>query len=249
MNSQSSIVDPQSSFLVPRSYFITGTDTGVGKTMIACALLHAFAQTGKACVGMKPVAAGCERTASGIYSDDLQQLRAASSVQAPPDLMNPYALEPAIAPHIAARQTGIEIDLELIIAAHNNLCGIAEIVVVEGVGGFRVPLNSREDSAELACRLNLPIILVVGMRLGCLNHSLLTVEAIHARKLRLAGWIANQIDPRMEAFEENVAALEERIPASRLATVPFQSPARPERMATYLWPIAAAEEKYPGSGE
>ncbi|MGH8742963.1 MAG: dethiobiotin synthase [Burkholderiales bacterium] len=202
-------------------FFVTGTDTGVGKTRVACALLHAFAAQGKITVGMKPVAAGCAETAQGLRSDDVEALRAASRVKAPRDLINPYAFKPAIAPHIAARQAGIEIDMQVIKNAFNQLTGMAEVVIVEGVGGFKVPLNSSADSADLAGLLGLPVILVVGMRLGCLNHALLTAEAIESRGLQLAAWVANCLDPRMQALEENLAALEKKLEQAPLSVLEF----------------------------
>ncbi len=200
-------------------YFITGTDTGVGKTLIASALVHQFAQSGLKSIGMKPVAAGCELVNGELISEDVTRLIAASNVTAPLAQLNPYAFAPAVAPHIAAKQAGVEIELTTIQEAYQALAQNADIVIVEGVGGFCVPLGDGMNTTDLAQALNLPIILVVGMRLGCLNHALLTVEAIQARSLILAGWIANQIDPQMAAFEENLDTLKQRIPAPCVATV------------------------------
>lgn len=211
-------------------YFVTGTDTGVGKTLVACALLHAFANAGCRVVGMKPVAAGC--SAGGC--EDVIQLRAAGNVAAAAASVNPYAFASAIAPHVAARQAGVMIDLERIRQAYADLRGQADVVIVEGVGGFRVPLNAREDSADLAVLLGLPLVLVVGMRLGCLNHTLLSAEAIAARGLRLAGWVANCVQPQMEAFEDNLAALRERLPAPLLGVLPHLAEPRPARLAPLL---------------
>ena len=203
------------------AYFIAGTDTGVGKTMITAALVREFARRGLRSVGMKPVAAGCERHGDALLSDDVMQLRAASNVAAQLNLINPYAFEPPIAPHIAAQQAGADIELDMIVQAFENLQQQADVVVVEGVGGFRVPLGATVDTADLAQILDIPVILVVGMRLGCISHALLTVEAIQARGLAMAGWVANRIDPGMAAFEENLAALQQRIPAPCLAVVPW----------------------------
>jgi dethiobiotin synthetase len=200
-------------------YFITGTDTGVGKTLIASALVYKFAQSGLKVVGMKPVAAGCKLVRGQLVSEDVTRLIAASNISAPLAQINPYAFAPAIAPHIAAKQAGVEIGLATIQEAYQALAQSADIVIVEGAGGFCVPLSDSLNTADLAQALNLPLILVVGMRLGCLNHALLTLEAIQARGLILAGWIANQIDPQMEAFEENLSALKQRIPAPCIATV------------------------------
>jgi dethiobiotin synthetase len=204
-------------------YFITGTDTNVGKTLIAGALVHHFAQSGLKTIGMKPVAAGCDLVNGELISEDVIRLIAASNVTAPLVQINPYAFVPAIAPHIAAQQAGVEIELTKIQEAYQALANLADAVIVEGVGGFCVPLSDSVNSADLAQALNLPIILVVGMRLGCLNHALLTVEAIQARGLKLAGWVANQIDPQMAAFEENLNTLKRRIPAPCVATVLWNS--------------------------
>ena len=201
-----------------QGYFVTGTDTGVGKTLIACALLRAFARTGKSVAGMKPVAAGRE---GGRFAD-VEALAHASTVSARPQIVNPYAFEPAIAPHIAAELAGLEIGLDPIARAYEELSRLAEVVVVEGVGGFLVPLNASQTGADLATRLGLPIVLVVGMRLGCLNHALLTQQAIAARSLRLAGWIANSIDPQMARFDGNLQALRERIAAPLMGVIPYR---------------------------
>lgn len=199
------------------SYFITGTDTGVGKTLVGCALLRAFAGKGLRVAGFKPVAAGCD--ADG-RNDDARALQAASSVPLNYELVNPYCFAQAIAPHIAASFSGERIEFSGILAAYRELAAQADEVIVEGAGGFLVPLNDRQGGAELARELNLPVILVVGMRLGCLNHALLTVEAIAARGLVLAGWVANVLDAQMPALQDNVAALRERITAPLLGAVP-----------------------------
>lgn len=204
-----------------RGFFVTGTDTNVGKTLIAGALLHGFAASGLRAVGMKPVAAGCEPGVDGLRCEDVEFLRAAGNVSAPPGLVCPYAFEPAVAPHVAAAQAGVEIDLSRILAAFGQLSRDADVAVVEGVGGFRVPLNTSQDTADLARLLGLPVVLVVGMRLGCLNHALLTAQAIEAAGLPLAGWVANRIDPEMTAFEETLAALERRLGAPLLGVVPY----------------------------
>lgn len=205
-----------------KAYFITGTDTGVGKTYVSCALLRALAAEGKRVLGMKPVAAGCERVSDQLISDDVRQLQAASNVQASLDVINPYAFEPPIAPHIAAQQAGIEIQLSRIVQAFNTLQAQADVVIVEGVGGFCVPLNATEDTADLAVALDIPLILVVGLRLGCLNHALLSVEAIASRGLTLAGWVANHIDANMQSQQENITALQQRIAAPLVARLPVQ---------------------------
>ena len=200
------------------NYFVTGTDTHVGKTLISCALLHGFAAQDKRVVGMKPIAAGCNNDGQ---NEDVLQLRAASNVRVSYELTNPYGFLPAIAPHLAAQQAGIEIQLPRIIEAYQKLAAQADVVIVEGVGGLCVPLNAQQDSADMLKALGLPVILVVGMRLGCLNHALLTVEAINARDLSLAGWVANAIEENMPHWEENIAALQQRIAAPLLGIVPY----------------------------
>ncbi|HOG04366.1 MAG TPA: dethiobiotin synthase, partial [Accumulibacter sp.] len=177
-----------------RGWFITGTDTEIGKTFVACALLHAFRRTGMAALAMKPVAAGVD--AHGL-NEDVERLLAASSMQPTRTLVNPYGFRAAIAPHIAAAEEGRRIELPQIAAALSTLLTMADVVLVEGVGGFCVPLGDTRDTADLASLLALPVILVVGMRLGCINHALLTQQAIAARGLPLAGWVANRIDPAM----------------------------------------------------
>jgi dethiobiotin synthetase len=213
------------------TYFLTGTDTNIGKTLISCALLHHFAAQGQRVIGMKPVAAGVN--VEGEY-DDVVQLCAASNVSAALRDINPYAFPPAIAPHLAAQQAGMRIEFAPILAAFQTLAQQADTVIVEGVGGWRVPLNASQDSANLAKALNLPVILVVGMRLGCLSHALLTVESIAASGLTLAGWVANCVDETMTMREENIAALQQRIDAPLLGIVPFQRVPDAKAAASYL---------------
>jgi dethiobiotin synthetase len=212
-------------------YFITGTDTDVGKTLVSCALLHGFAARGRRVVGMKPVAAGC---AAGALNDDVLQLRAASNIKANDELVNPYAFEPAIAPHLAAQQAGVDIDLTRIVAAYRGLAAQADVVIVEGAGGFMVPLNDRQTGADLAQQLGLPVILVVGMRLGCINHALLTVRGIAELRLQCAGWVANVLDADMPALQQNIGALRERIAAPLLGVVPRMAVPDAKRVAGCL---------------
>lgn len=207
--------------LTAHGFFITGTDTGVGKTLIACALLHAFAARGLRTVGMKPVAAGAVLQDAKLVNEDVMALSAASSVKAPHHLVNPYCFAPPIAPHIAAAESGVSIDLDRIEQACRGLAALADCVIVEGAGGFRVPLGRRSDTRDLAVRLGLPIILVVGVRLGCLNHALLTVESVQAAGVTFAGWIANTIDSSMDRREENIATLQERLDAPLLASIGY----------------------------
>ena len=202
------------------SYFVTGTDTGVGKTLVSCALLHAFAKENKHVAGFKPVAAGCDD--DGL-NDDAKALRAASTVSLSYEHVNPYCLHAAIAPHIAARQENVRIELPHIVTAYRNLATRAEVVITEGAGGFLVPLNEEQDGADLAKQLGLPIIVVVGMRLGCLNHALLTVRAIEESGLECAAWVANVLDDKMTALSENIATLQQRIAAPLLGIIGHMS--------------------------
>lgn len=219
---------------LPSSCFVAGTDTNVGKTLIACALLRRFAVRGLQTIGMKPVAAGCENIGGVLRCEDVSSLIAASNVAAPYDLVNPYALAQPIAPHIAAQQAGVEIDLGKIASAYRQLAQLADVVVVEGVGGFMVPLNADQTTADLAEMLDIPVILVVGLRLGCLSQALLTAEAIEKRGLRLAGWVANQIEPGMPFLTDNISALKHRITAPLLGTVPYSSRMDPPFAADLL---------------
>lgn len=202
-----------------QGFFITGTDTGVGKTFVSCALLHAFAAQGYRVVGMKPVAAGCRNQNGSLLSEDVEQLQAASNLQLPASTVNPYAFEPPIAPHIAAAEAGVAINIPLIVDNFKQLQQKADIVIVEGVGGFCVPLNNTEDTADLAVALDLPVILVVGLQLGCINHALLTAQAIRHKGLKLVGWVANHIHRDMAASAQNIATLQQRLGAPLLGVL------------------------------
>ncbi|MBL0285293.1 MAG: dethiobiotin synthase [Zoogloea sp.] len=204
------------------AFFITGTDTEIGKTFVTCTLLHAVRAKGLTALGMKPVAAGAEMVKGEFINEDAARLRAAGSFDPGLALLNPICLASPIAPHIAAAEDGVVIEPGKIREAFAALKKQADVVLVEGVGGFRVPLGEDYDTADLARDLGLPVILVVGMRLGCINHALLTAEAIAARGLGLAGWVANQIDPAMLRFDQNLEALTRRLSAPLLGVVPFQ---------------------------
>ena len=218
-----------------RAFFVTGTDTGVGKTHVTCALLHATRRLGLTAVGMKPIAAGIE--ADG-RNDDVVRLLAASSVQPPLEWVNPCLYAPPIAPHIAAAEAGRPIEIPVIRQAFERLRPLADVVWVEGVGGFRVPLDERADTADLAQALSLPVVLVVGMRLGCLNHALLTAEAIANRSLMLAGWVANRIDPAMARFEANLETLQTRLSGPLLGLVPYGASSEQAALALRLEPLS-----------
>lgn len=211
-------------------FFVTGTDTGVGKTTVACAMLNAFSAAGKSAVGMKPVAAGLENGRCA----DVEALARAGNVSAPLELVNPYAFEPAIAPHIAAELAGVEIDIDVVADAYRKLSRLADVVVVEGAGGFLVPLNAQATMADLARELALRVVLVVGMRLGCLNHALLTREAIGARGLSCAGWVANCLSSSMPALDENVGTLEQRLACPLLGVIEFREGLEPDDVSRRL---------------
>lgn len=215
---------------MPQSYFVTGTDTGIGKTIVSCALLSAYSARGNAVIGMKPVVTG---RVCGEWAD-VKAIVAASSIAAPREWVNPYAFIPPISPHLAAKQAGMEIDIEIICQAYCNLQKISDVVVVEGVGGIMAPLNDRNDVADMAYALDLPIILVVGMRLGCLNHALITEKVIQASGLKLAGWVANQIDPQMNSFDENLHTLKERLNCPLLGVLPFERNVSTKNFSTLL---------------
>ena len=192
-----------------RGLFVTGTDTGVGKTRVAVALIHALRARSLRVAAMKPVSAG---SAPGELNGDVTALLHAANVDADLRDVNPYAFAEPVAPHIAAARAGVRIDLDVIAEAYGRLAAVADVVVVEGAGGWRVPLNERDDMADLAQRLGLPVVLVVGLRLGCLNHALLTAESIARRQLPWAGWVGNHIDPAMARQAENIVALRVRLP-------------------------------------
>ena len=216
------------------SIFITGTDTGVGKTLVSTGLLHALAKHHARVVGMKPVAAGTELINGVEANDDVLALRAASSCAVPPELDNPVLLPDPVSPHIAAERADVHINIAHLVACHRALTQLADAVVVEGAGGFLVPLSAHETGADLAQALGLPVVLVVGLRLGCLSHALLTAEAIRARGLTLAGWVANHVDPGMLVQESNVAFLQQALQAPLLATLPFQAKPDARALAFHL---------------
>lgn len=201
-----------------RGLFVTGTDTGVGKTRVAVALIHALRAQGLRVAAMKPVSAGSE---AGALNEDVTALMQAANVPAAVHDVNPYAFAEPIAPHIAADLAGVRIDLAVIAAAYARLAAHADVVVVEGAGGWRVPLNAAEDMADLAQALGLPVLLVVGLRLGCLNHAILTAEAIAGRGQPWAGWIGNAIDPEMAQQAANLDTLRARLPGPCLGVLRY----------------------------
>ncbi len=218
--------------------FVAGTDTDVGKTHVALGLIAALQQRGLCVAAMKPVSAGCELGGSegdrGLRNDDALQLSAQSSLSIPYPILNPYAFEPAIAPHIAAQAVGVSMRLDVLVRACTVIETQADVVVVEGAGGWLVPVNARETLADLAVGLGFPVVLVVGVRLGCLNHALLSAESIRARGLMLAGWVANEISAQTACVEENIAALSQRLQTPLLGRVPFDGQAGAGRTAARL---------------
>jgi dethiobiotin synthetase len=214
--------------------FVTGTDTDCGKTLVSLALMEHLQQRGLTVLGMKPVASGCERTSEGLRNQDALRLQAGGSRERPYELINPYAFEPPIAPHIAAGRSGVEIERKVITTRAEQLAADADFLVVEGVGGWRVPLGSSLSVSDLPSALDLPVILVSGIRLGCINHSLLTVESIRASGARLIGWVANQVDRHMLARDETLATLRDLIGAPCLGVVPWTASPDPSRLAGHL---------------
>ena len=207
------------------SFFVTGTDTEVGKTRISVALIELLQQQGKQVAVMKPIASGCELTDDGLRNDDAVQLSQQADVSLAYELINPYAFEPAIAPHIAAKQADENIDLALIKQNFDLIQSQAESVVVEGAGGWLVPLNDHATMADLAVELSLPVILVVGIRLGCINHARLTYQMIESSGVKCAGWLAMCVEPDMLKIEDNISTIKQAIDAPLLGVLPYSKEA------------------------
>lgn len=203
-----------------QGYFITGTDTGIGKTIVSTLLIQHFIAQGEKVIGMKPIASGAQLVNGQLQNEDALALMQVANVSADYELINPYCFAPAIAPHIAAADSATPISLAHIVDCYAQVSAKADRVIIEGVGGWRVPINDQKDVADLAMALNLPVILVVGLRLGCINHAVLTAEAILAKGCNLIGWVANQIEPNLTAGKENLAAITSRIPRPCLAVIP-----------------------------
>jgi dethiobiotin synthetase len=208
--------------------FITGTDTGIGKTLVSVSLVKALVRHGLRCAVMKPVASGSEHTPAGLRNADALALAEASNVLVPYASINPYCFEPAISPHIAAEEAKIEVEVGLIKSRFEALASSADFVVVEGAGGWYAPISKSTSMADLPKSLNIPALLVVGVRLGCLNHALLTKQAIEASGVELAGWVANSIDPRTERAAQNLTSLERMLGSEPLAVFPFVPDGRPD---------------------
>jgi dethiobiotin synthetase len=212
--------------------FVTGTDTGVGKTRIAAALCVAYAARDKRVAAMKPVASGCMQTGAGLRNGDAEALLAAMTVRAAYGDVNPYAFEPAIAPHIAAMEAGCPIDFGVLDGCYERLCLQSDVIIIEGAGGWLAPLDATSTFADLAVRWQLDVVLVVGLRLGCLNHALLTAEAIEARGLKLAGWVGNSVDPDFERREANTDTLRSRLAANCLGIFPHSPESNAHEVAS-----------------
>jgi len=216
------------------AYYLTGTDTDVGKTLVTCALLHAFCADGKSAIGMKPVASGCQRTVDGLRNDDALKLQANSHPRPDYALVNPYALLDATAPEIAAERAGMTIALSEIETAFLTLRATADVVLIEGVGGWMAPFATGLDQCELARRCDVPVILVVGLRLGCLSHARLTARAIVADGCQLRGWIATAVDPALDFAEEYFHLLQAALPAPCLGRLPHMPVPDARHLAQFL---------------
>ncbi len=217
-----------------KTFFVTGTDTDVGKTQIAVGLLYLANSHGLSTLGLKPVAAGCEKTEQGLRNQDALLLQAVSSVKLPYEQINPVAFLEPVSPHIAAQQEKRVLSADRLAGFCRGSFHMASFTLVEGAGGWRVPINPSETMADLVQVLQTPVILVVGMRLGCLSHALLTVEAIRQDGLSIVAWVANCLDANMRATDENIQTLQQRIPAPCLGVVPFIDQPTPEKIAKYL---------------
>jgi len=217
--------------MAKKSFFVTGTDTHVGKTLIAAGLLWAAKDKGLTTAALKPVAAGCANTEQGLRNSDALLLQSVITAPLSYEQINPYALQAPIAPHIAAGLEGRSLSVDRLSGFCRGVLAQGDLVLLEGAGGWRVPLNSRETLADLAKNLRLPVIMVVGMRLGCINHALLTYEAIVRDGLPLAAWVANCVDADMPALEENIQTLRAGIAAPCLGVIPFLAQPSPDRVA------------------
>lgn len=224
-----------------QAFFVTGTDTEIGKTTIAAGLLHAARMAGLSTAAAKPVASGCELTEAGLRNGDALALQGECSLPLRYDQVNPLAFAPAIAPHLAAREVGVDLTVASLAEPVRAVLALgADFTLVEGAGGWRVPLAGEQSLSDLAIALQLPVILVVGVRLGCINHALLSAEAILRDGLQLAGWVANLVDPHTSRLEDNLATLRERLPAPCLGFVPHLSAVTPAAVAGYLQLPASA---------
>jgi dethiobiotin synthetase len=205
----------------PHGVFVAGTDTGVGKTRVTAGLLQALRSAGVRAIGMKPIASGTIAVDGVEMNQDVATIAEVSAAGATLADINPYCFNWPVSPHIAAERAGIVIDLERIVSAYGRLATLCDVVVVEGTGGWLAPIGPGMTMADVACRLQLPVVLVVGLRLGCLNHALLTAQAVESAGASLIGWIGSVIDPAMPALSENLHTLNQRLPAARWALLPY----------------------------
>jgi dethiobiotin synthetase len=206
----------------PAGIFVTGTDTGVGKTLVSVSLVKALVQHGLRVSAMKPIASGSEHTPAGLRNADALALAGAANVSVPYETLNPYCFEPAVSPHLAAKEAGIDVDLRIIKERFLALASGADFVVVEGAGGWYAPISPTQRMSDLPAMLDVPTLLVVGLRLGCLNHALLTKRAIDAHGVEFAGWVGNRVDSTLQRREENLASLTQMLGSEPLAVFPFQ---------------------------
>jgi len=215
---------------VNKGYFITGTDTNIGKTEFAVALMRAIQERGHIVNAMKPISAGCTPSKEGLLNDDVIRLQSQSSTEMETSIINPYAFEPAIAPHIAAQEVGIEVKISHIKSNFDRIVSNSDYVVVEGVGGWCVPINKFQTTVDILHQLHLPIIMVVGIKLGCINHAMITYQAIKAARLKCIAWVANIIDPNMQRAKQNYHAIHERLDCPCIATIPYMSTPKTEEI-------------------
>jgi dethiobiotin synthetase len=219
---------------MPQGFFITGTDTGCGKTAITLGLMHRLQQAGKRVLGMKPIASGAEMSSSGLRNEDALNIQAQGSIELPYEQVNPFAYAPPIAPHLAAEAAAEPIEMERIGEIFHQLSEQTDVILVEGVGGWSVPLSESESLGDLARRLDLPVIMVVGLRLGCINHALMTEACIGLSGCRLAGWVGNLVEPDMAAQSGNIDSLRTRLSAPCLGVVPWLNNPSPDLVSAYL---------------
>jgi len=221
-----------------KGFFITGIDTSVGKTLVAAALLIHLAKSGFTTAAMKPLASGCLEMATGLRNDDAIILQKYATLKLAYTEINPFAFRDPIAPHIAAKNSGTRLTVKRVLSASEPvLTADADYVIIEGAGGWYVPLNKYETMATLALGYGYPIILVVGVKLGCINHALLTLKVMADAKINLRGWIANVIDKNMLYLHENIQAIENSTKAELLGIIPYQESISPENVANFLGKI------------
>ncbi len=219
------------------AFFVTGTDTGAGKTFASTVLLHALRQRGLRAVGMKPVASGSATTPEGLRNDDALELQSASEPVLPYALVNPWALREPTAPEIAARLDGVCVTMTPVLAAFETLKAQADVVLVEGVGGFLAPINADLDQCELPRQLGLPVLVVVGLKLGCINHARLTIEAVQARGFSVLGWIASDVEPEMLYPDDYFEALKAALPLPCLGRIPYAPEASRAALTAHVEPV------------